>query len=89
MSEKNDEKWTRAPSFKKYYATIFGLTHSGRLVRLDIGNEKVKFSEDDIANVSECQIIMDKPSFTALRGLFKRYEELEKEESEEAKEENE
>jgi len=41
------------------------------LYRLDIGNEKVKFSEDEISNVSDCQIIFDEDSFEALYDLFK------------------
>ena len=81
MTKANQEKWTRAPSFKKYYGSVFGLSKSGKLYRLDVGNEKVKFSENEIANVAECQIIFDEDSFEALIGLFKNLKEVDKKKS--------
>lgn len=64
-------KWIRSPNFQKYFATGFGITRAGNTIRLDFGDEKVKFDKENVAHVSECQIIMDKKSFNAFFDLLK------------------
>ena len=65
------ESWTRDPNFRKYFGTVFGITQHGDSYRLDIGNEKMKISEEENVNVAECQVILPQESFDALYGLFK------------------
>lgn len=77
MTIKKDSAWTRSMHFRKYFATLFGITHSGKYIRLDFGNEQVKYSEKDHAYVSECQIIMDKEGFDKFFNLLKKYKEAE------------
>lgn len=73
MKIKKKSKWIRSPSFKKYFATSFGITKSGNFYRLDFGDEKVQFAKDDTANVSECQLIIDKKSFEVFLNLLKKF----------------
>ena len=75
---KKKENWTRDPSFQKYFGSVFGISKSGDAYRLDIGNEKIHINEDEIVNVSECQIILPKDSFDILVGLLCKVQEEEK-----------
>ena len=76
MADKK-ESWTRDPSFRKYYGSVFGISKSGDAYRLDIGNEKLHISDKETVNVSECQIILPKESFDALAGLLCKVREAE------------
>ena len=78
MAIEKESKWIRSPGFKKYFASSFGVSKSGNFLRLDFGDEKVKFDEKDVANVSECQIIVDKKSFEVLLNLLKNFWKEEK-----------
>lgn len=70
----------RSQEFKKYFATHFGIGHAKRYVHLDIGNEITILPDKKQANVSDCQLIMDFPSFKALVELLNfEFEQLEKE----------
>ena len=75
---KGKENWTRDPSFRKYFGSVFGITKSGDAYRLDIGNEKIHINDKEIVNVSECQIILPKDSFDVLVGLLCKVQEEEK-----------
>lgn len=75
---KTKENWTRDPSFRKYFGSVFGLSKSGDAYRLDIGNEKIHINDSEIVNVSECQIILPQESFDALVGLLCKVQEEEK-----------
>ena len=77
MADKQ-EPWIRDPNFKKYSGTVFGLNKAGDTYRLDIGNERIKVSDSEFANVSECQIILPKESFEVLIGLLNRVNESSK-----------
>lgn len=68
-------KWTRSPSFRKYFATSFGISKVGNYIRLDFGDERVQFSKEDAANVSECQIITDINGFNTFLDLLNKYNE--------------
>jgi len=70
MTQEKQEGWSRAPSFAKHYATVFGITKTSNLYRIDLGNERLQISNEEIVNISECQIIMDKSSFDALYELM-------------------
>jgi len=79
MAIEKGAKWIRSPNFRKYFATGFGLSHAGNTIRLDFSDEKVEFSKKDVANVSECQVIMDKKSFNVFFNLLEGYKkEIEK-----------
>ena len=75
---KKKENWTRDPSFRKYFGSVFGITKSGDAYRLDIGNERVQINEKEIVNVSECQIILPQESFDVLVGLLCKVQEEKK-----------
>ncbi|MEW6069987.1 MAG: hypothetical protein AB1485_05165 [Candidatus Thermoplasmatota archaeon] len=71
-------RWIRSPLFKKYFATTFGATKIGNLIRIDFGDEKVKLPEGE-AYVSDCEIITD---IAGLKKLLEVLEEIKKEEEE-------
>jgi hypothetical protein len=76
---KKQEKWTRDPSFRKYFGSVFGISKSGNAYRLDVGNEKLQISEKEKVNVSECQIILPEDSFNVLVDLLCKVQNDEKE----------
>jgi len=76
MAIEKGGRWTRSLTFKKYFASGFGITHAGNYIRLDFGDEKVQFGDKNTANVSECQIIMDKEGFNRFFNLLKSYKEV-------------
>ena len=69
------ESWTRTNSFQKYFATLFGITKSGNLYRFDFGNERIQVSDNEMVNVSECQVIMNTEAFDTLFNLMKQVKE--------------
>jgi len=70
----------RNSDFRKYFAAHFGTTHTKRTVHLDVGNEVTTLPDKKQANVSDCQLIMDFPSFKALVELLNyEFEQIEKE----------
>jgi hypothetical protein len=76
MTIKKGAKWTRSLNFKKYFASSFGISHAGKYIRFDFGDEVVKLSERDSAYISECQIIMDEDGFEKFFNLLKNYKEV-------------
>ena len=79
MSKDKPMKWVRSPSFRKYFATSFGVSKSGDIFRLDFGDEATKFSDkpEDFAYVSEAQIIMPKEAVKALYYMLKKMDKEE------------
>jgi len=73
MVYENKSKWTRSPSFRKYFTTSFGITKIGNYIRIDFGDERVKFPKDDIVNISEGQIITDKNGFKIFLDLLNKF----------------
>ena len=53
MAIEKGSKWIRSPNFRKYFATGFGLSHAGNMIRLEFSDEKVEFSKKDVANELE------------------------------------
>jgi hypothetical protein len=75
MAIDKKSRWVRSPSFSKYFATTFGITKSGDHFRLDFGDERVQFAEKEFANVSDCQIVIDKEGFDKFFNLLKIFRE--------------
>ncbi len=77
MGREKPRKWIRSPSFKKYFATSFGVTKTEKIFRLDFGDEATKFSDkpEDFAYVSEAQIVMTKEAIKTLYNMFKKMDE--------------
>ena len=70
MAKINKEGWSRTPKFVKYYGSVFGITKSGNLYRIDIGNERMQINENEVINISECQILLDEEAFNKLYQLM-------------------
>jgi hypothetical protein len=70
--EKKSAQWVRSPSFRKIFASSYGVTRNEDLYRIDFGDEITRFGprEEDFAFVSEVQIISNKEGMKALRNLL-------------------
>ena len=65
-----DNQWIRNPQHHKYYATVFGITRTDNVFRIEIGKEQMTMPDKKKASISDCQIIMDQSGFVALHDLL-------------------
>ena len=65
-----NEQWVRSPQHKKYFATVFGISRTDQVFRIEIGNEKMEMSKDQTVSVADCQLIMEHTGFEALHNVI-------------------
>lgn len=72
MSIEKNAVWIRSPTFKKYFATAFGVQNTESLMVIDFGDEKTLLTDKKEAYVSDCQIKMTLTSFEVLIDLLEK-----------------
>ena len=60
----------KSPNYRQYYASHIGIKVLPRTIRISFGNEEVFLPSGEIANVSECEIIMDYFALKAMINLL-------------------